>query len=465
MPAAQDLLLSRNFTNQISSYPVDIFLTGTTGIIDIYFLVLHHYWIGVSFILYGVPVLLVDNNRFIFKTTHAFFKQSWNMFLSLQLAITGACSITFAHHSYAMSMYPFLASDYATAISIVTHHMWVGGILMVGSSAHGAIYVLRDYRYNLNSGWLINTLLSQRDIITGHLVYVSIFLGLHAFGLFIHNDTLISLGRFEDCFNDSAIQLKPILATLLQHIFGYFNLKLAVTEIKIVRVGQSLGTADFMLHHIHAFTIHVVCLVLIKSIMYSRSSRLVSDKFSLGFRYPCDGPGRNGTCQISSWDGIFLGSFWFYNSISIVVFHAFWKLQSDVWGYYSPATYSFTHTTNSDFAVNACNINGWLRNFLWSQSAAVIQSYSSSLSAYSLIFLLAHFVWALSLMFLFSGRGYWQELIEALVWSHTKLWIVPHIQPRALSISQGRCVGVVHYLFGGIGYTWTFFLARCNSFT
>jgi hypothetical protein len=47
---------------------------------------------------------------------------------------------------------------------------------------------------------------------------------------------------------------------------------------------------------------------------------------------------------------------------------------------------------------------------------AVIQSYGSALSAYGLIFLGAHFVWAFSLMFLFSG--YWQELIES-IYGHT----------------------------------------------
>ncbi|MCL3782815.1 hypothetical protein EMN47_20820, partial [Prolixibacteraceae bacterium JC049] len=33
-------------------------------------------------------------------------------------------------------------------------------------------------------------------------------------------------------------------------------------------------------------------------------------------------------------------------------------------------------------------------------------------------------------------------------------------QPRALSIIQGRAVGVTHYLLGGIATTWAFFLAR-----
>jgi photosystem I P700 chlorophyll a apoprotein A1 len=61
---------------------------------------------------------------------------------------------------------------------------------------------------------------------------------------------------------------------------------------------------------------------------------------------------------------------------------------------------------------------------------------------------------------LFSGRGYWQELIESIVWAHNKLKVAPSIQPRALSITQGRAVGVAHYLLGGIATTWSFFLAR-----
>jgi len=63
-------------------------------------------------------------------------------------------------------------------------------------------------------------------------------------------------------------------------------------------------------------------------------------------------------------------------------------------------------------------------------------------------------------MFLFSGRGYWQELIESIVWAHNKLKVAPAIQPRALSITQGRAVGVAHYLLGGIVTTWAFFHAR-----
>ena len=47
--------------------------------------------------------------------------------------------------------------------------------------------------------------------------------------------------------------------------------------------------------------------------------------------------------------------------------------------------------------------------------------------------------------------------IESILWSHHKLKIIPHIQPTALSISQGRAVGLIHYtrrywLYMGIYY-------------
>ena len=114
-------------------------------------------------------------------------------------------------------------------------------------------------------------------------------------------------------------------------------------------------------------------------------------------------------------------------------------MQSDVWG-----------LTGGNFAQSSITINGWLRDFLWAQASQVLTSYGESISMYGLMFLGAHFIWAFSLMFLFSGRGYWQELFESIVWAHNKLKVAPTIQPRALSITQGRAVGVTHFLVGGI---------------
>ena len=82
----------------------------------------------------------------------------------------------------------------------------------------------------------------------------------------------------------------------------------------------------------HAFTIHVTALILLKGFLYARSSRLIPDKANLGVGFPCDGPGRGGNCQVSAWDHVFLGLFWIYDALSIVIFHFSWKMQADVWG-------------------------------------------------------------------------------------------------------------------------------------
>jgi hypothetical protein len=122
-----------------------------------------------------------------------------------------------------------------------------------------------------------------------------------------------------------------------------------------------------------------------------------------------------------------------YNSL-FTIFHFSWKMQSDVWG---TVNAWISHITGGNFAQSANTINGGYV-ILWAPSQ-VIQSYGSVLSAYGLIFLGAHFIWAFSLMFLFSGRGYWQELIESIVWAHNKLKVAPAIQPRALSITLSCC--------------------------
>ena len=48
----------------------------------------------------------------------------------------------------------------------------------------------------------------------GHLIWVTIALGLHAFGIYIHNDTLQALGRPEDIFSDNSIMLSQVMLLL-----------------------------------------------------------------------------------------------------------------------------------------------------------------------------------------------------------------------------------------------------------
>ncbi len=418
--------------------------------------------------------LMFGSHKGLFET----LTSSWHAQLAINLAMAGSVSIITAQHMYAMPAYPYIAIDYATQISLFTHHMWIGGFLICGAAAHAGIFMVRDYDPAQNVDNALDRMLRARDAIISHLNWVCIFLGFHSFGLYIHNDTMRALGRPQDMFSDTAIQLKPIFANWLQGIHAaaagstapyasasvspIFGGDVLAVGGKVAAAPMVLGTADFMVHHIHAFTIHVTVLILLKGVLFARSSRLIPDKAELGFRFPCDGPGRGGTCQVSSWDHVFLGLFWMYNCISVVIFHFSWKMQSDIFGTVDPDG-TITTMAGGNFAQSALTINGWLRDFLWAQASQVIQSYGTALSAYGLLFLGAHFVWAFSLMFLFSGRGYWQELIESIVWAHNKLKVAPAIQPRALSIIQGRAVGVAHYLLGGIVTTWAFFLARIIS--
>jgi photosystem I P700 chlorophyll a apoprotein A1 len=403
---------------------------------------------------------------------------SWHAQLGTNLAMLGSVTIIVAHHMYAMPPYPYIATDYATQLSLFTHHMWIGAFFIVGGAAHATIFMVRDYDPVVNRNNVLDRVLRHRDAIISHLNWVCMFLGFHSFGLYVHNDTMQALGRPQDMFSDTAIQLQPVFAQFVQNIQTLApgttapNLLEPVSYVwgggivavggKIAMMPMALGTADFMIHHIHAFQIHVTVLILLKGFLFARNSRLIPDKANLGFRFPCDGPGRGGTCQVSGWDHVFLGLFWMFNTIAIAVYHFSWKMQSDVWGTID-ADGTIAHITGGNFAQSAVNINGWLRDYQWAQAAQVIQSYGTSLSAYGLIFLGAHFVWAFSLMFLFSGRGYWQELIESIVWAHNKLNFSPAIQPRALSIIQGRAVGVAHFLLGAIVTIWAFFEARIIS--
>jgi photosystem I P700 chlorophyll a apoprotein A1 len=119
---------------------------------------------------------------------------------------------------------------------------------------------------------------------------------MHSFGFYVHNDTMRALGRPQDMFSDKAIQLQPIFCTVDSKfiISSWNNCSKATTSYafggEVVEVGGKiammpiqLGTADFMVHHIHAFTIHVTVLILLKGVLYS--SKLIPDKAN-GFPFP-----------------------------------------------------------------------------------------------------------------------------------------------------------------------------------
>ena len=212
----------------------------------------HHFYLGLVLILAGLLTASTSLTRQSFLrdlNLPSLSSRPWHAYLAFMLALLGSISIVFALSINARA-YSFLSADHLTQTLLFTHHIWIGGFLIVGSSAHFSIYLL-----SLTTSMQLQELLNQADIIIAHLIYVTVSLGLHAFGIYVHNDTMQCLGRAEDTFNDNSIQLKPIFTLLLSS-------------------QSSLGTADFMVHHIHAFTIHTTALILMKAVLYTRSSRL-----------------------------------------------------------------------------------------------------------------------------------------------------------------------------------------------
>jgi len=166
------------------------------------------------------------------------------------------------HHMYSMPPYPYLATDYGTQLSLFTHHNWIGGFCIVGAGAHAAIFMVRDYEPTNNYNNVLDRVIRHRDAIISHLNWVCIFLGFHSFGLYIHNDTMSALGRPQDMFSDTAIQLQPIFAQWIQNTHFLAPQLTAPNALvgtslswggDIVSVGGkvammpiSLGTSDFM---------------------------------------------------------------------------------------------------------------------------------------------------------------------------------------------------------------------------
>jgi len=206
------------------------------------------------------------------KGLYEILTTSWHAQLAINLALFGSLSIIVAHHMYAMPPYPYIAIDYPTQLSLFTHHVWIGGFCIVGGAAHGAIFFVRDYNAANNYNNLVDRVIRHRDAIISHLNWVCIFLGCHSFGLYVHNDTMRALGRSQDLFSDNAIALKPIFAQFIQNLHTLapgstapnalttvsyaFGGDVISVGSKIAMMPISLGTADFLVHHIHAFTIH-----------------------------------------------------------------------------------------------------------------------------------------------------------------------------------------------------------------
>jgi len=399
---------------------------------------------------------------------YATVNNSLHFQLGLALASVGTITSLVAQHIYSLPPYAFLAQDFTTQAALYTHHQYIAGFIICGAFAHGAIFFIRDYDPERNQGNVLARVLEHKEALISHLSWVALFLGFHTLGLYVHNDAIQAFGTPE-----RQILIEPIFAQWIQAAQGKalygFDVLLASQNnaasrasryiwlpgwlVAINRGTNSLflpiGPGDFLVHHAIALGLHTTTLILVKGSLDARGSKLIPDKKDFGYSFPCDGPGRGGTCDISAWDAFYLSVFWMLNTIGWVTFYWHWK-HLGIW-----------QGNPGQFNESSTYLIGWLRDYLWLNSSQLINGYNpfgiNSLSVWAWIFLFGHLVYATGFIFLISWRGYWQELIETLVWAHERTPLANLVRwrdkPVALSIVQARLVGLTHF---SVGYVLTY---------
>ena len=396
------------------------------------------------------------------------YNNSLHFQLGWHLACLGVITSLVAQHMYSLPPYAFIAKDFTTQAALYTHHQYIACFIMVGAFAHGAIFLVRDYDPEANKNNVLYRVLEHKEAIISHLSWVSLFLGFHTLGLYVHNDVVVAFGTPE-----KQILIEPVFAQWIQAahgkaLYGFDVLlsnpdSIATTAwpnhgdvwlpgwLDAINSGTNslfltIGPGDFLVHHAIALGLHTTVLILVKGALDARGSKLMPDKKDFGYSFPCDGPGRGGTCDISAWDAFYLAMFWMLNTVAWLTFYWHWKHLA-VW-----------QGNVAQFNESSTYLMGWFRDYLWLNSSQLINGYNpfgtNNLSVWAWMFLLGHLVWATSFMFLISWRGYWQELIETLVWAHERTPLANLVRwkdkPVALSIVQARLVGLVHFTVGNV---------------
>ncbi|KAL2894493.1 hypothetical protein RDABS01_010402, partial [Bienertia sinuspersici] len=352
--------------------------------------------------------------------------------LVLALASLGVITSLVAQHMYSLPAYAFIAQDFTTQAALYTHHQYIAGFIMTGAFAHGAIFFIRYYNPEQNEDNVLARMLDHKEAIISHLSWASLFLGFHTLGLYVHNDVMLAFGTPE-----KQILIEPIFAQWIQSAHGKtsygFDVLLSSTSGPAFNAGQSIwlpgwlttvnensnslflsiGPGDFLVHHAIALGLHTTTLILVKGALDARGSKLMPDKRDFGYSFPCDGPGRGSTCDISAWDAFYLAVFWKLNTIGWVTFYWHWK-HITLW-----------QGNVSQFNESSTYLMGWLRDYLWLNSSQLINGYNP------------------------FGMNSLSELIETLAWAHERTPLANLIRwrdkPVALSIVQARLVGLAHF--------------------
>jgi photosystem I P700 chlorophyll a apoprotein A2 len=208
---------------------------------------------------------------------------------------------------YSMPSYAFIAKDFTTQAALYTHHQYIAGFLMVGAFAHGAIFFVRDYDPEANKNNVLARVLEHKEAIISHLSWVSLFLGFHTLGIYVHNDVMQAFGTPE-----KQILIEPVFAQWIQAAHGKalygFDVLLSNSGsipsnagaawlpgwLAGINAGDNslfltIGPGDFLVHHAIALGLHTTTLILVKGALDARSwSWRYLRYLGMGFLLPRD---------------------------------------------------------------------------------------------------------------------------------------------------------------------------------
>jgi photosystem I P700 chlorophyll a apoprotein A2 len=242
------------------------------------------------------------------KNMYDTLNNSLHFQLALALASLGVVTSLVAQHMYSLPSYVFIAKDYTTQAALYTHHQYIAGFLMLGAFAHGAIFLVRDYDPEANKNNVLARVLDHKEAIISHLSWVSLFLGFHTLGLYVHNDVVVAFGTPE-----KQILIEPVFAQFVQAASGkaLYGLDVLLSNpdsiastaypsydgiwlpgwLEAINSGTNslflaIGPGDFLVHHAIALGLHTTTLILVKGALDARGSKLMPDKKRLRLCLP-----------------------------------------------------------------------------------------------------------------------------------------------------------------------------------
>jgi photosystem I P700 chlorophyll a apoprotein A2 len=375
--------------------------------------IIHHHCAIAGIVLWGSYTnFLVPTLSFL--TVPALGSVGLNRQVSV--ACFGAASVVFwtAHQGLSLPSAAFIHFSLLSSNALYAHHLWIASALMVGAFVH------------LSHGAMLNPLYGAAGLLS-HLSWIALFLGFHTLGIYVHNDAVYAFGAPE-----KAQMIQPIFVQAIQ---SYAASKFVV----FFQWLWVLCPADFLVYHALGLGVHTVALIFLQGAFGCAGSILYVDKRQHGFGFACDGPGRGGTCDISGWDSVYLGVFWVLNTLGWLSFYEHWR-----------SLVSF-----DGFCASGSTLCGWFRDYLWLNSGNLVNGFSftgsTELAVLAWAFLLGHLIWATSFMFLISWRGYWQELVESLLFIHLKtpgrlIWRTGKTSIGLDTILNQRGLGVLSFL-------------------